>query len=123
MTVEVKQLGDEPIVIATIYDPVNMETDPVENREKSNAVARKFDGPVYRITDFSNFELTFSQLVGGLAEDIKNSEDNIRHLFVGSGDLVAMQVEAAKQDQYGGQDVKLFTSVNAAIAYARDHLG
>lgn len=122
MTVECKQLGDEPIVIATIFEPVNMAVDPQANRDFSNEVARQFDGPVYRITDFTNFEVTFSQLVLGLAEDIKSSEPNIKHVFVGSGEMVELQTRAGSQEQYGAHEIQLFESVDEAIAFAREQL-
>lgn len=123
MTVEIKQLPGEPIVIASIYEPIDMSVDPKTNRDECNAIARQTDGPLYRITDFSNFTLTFAQMVGGLAEDIKFSEANIVHLMVGSTDMVKMQADAVKQEQYGARDVQLFASVDEAIAYAREQIG
>ncbi len=122
MTVEISQLPNEPIVVATIYEPIDMSVDPQTNRDRCNTIAQQTDGPLYRITDFSNFSLTFSQLVVGLVEDIKFSEANIVHLIVGSGEMMQMQLDAIRQEQYGAHDVQLFASVDDAIAYARDQI-
>lgn len=122
MTVTVKQLDNEPIVIATIYDPVDMLVDPFVNRDESNHIARRFTGKVYRITDFSRFHLTFSQLVQGLAEDIRLSAPNLVHLFVGSSELVNFAGDVIKQKQYGEREARVFANVDEAVAYARAEL-
>ncbi len=122
MTIVVEQLDNDPIIVATIFEPVDMAVDPQKNRELCNEIARKYEGKVYRIIDFTHFELTFSQMVMGLAEDIRLSERNIVPLIVGNTNLVRLQAEAMKQEQYGGFEAKVFTSVDAAIAYAREQL-
>lgn len=122
MTVEIHQVGNEPIIIATIFEPVDMSVDPIRNRDESNAIARKFTGKVYRITDFTHFELTFAQLVAGLAEDIKHSEPNIVHILVGSGHLVELQRDALKQKQYGGREAHIFASQEEALTFARNQI-
>lgn len=122
MTIVVEQLDNEPIIVATIFEPVDMAVDPQKNRDLCNEIARKYKGKVYRIIDFTHFELTFSQMVMGLAEDIRLSERNIVPLVVGNTNLVRLQAEAMKQEQYGGFEAKVFTHVDAAIAYAREQL-
>ncbi len=122
MTVVVKQVGDEPIILCTIYEPVDMSVDPQKNRDLSNAIARKFTSPVYRIIDFTHFELTFEQLVAGLSEDTRFSESNVVMLVVGKDELVQFQVDAMAQEQYGGREAHYFTSVDDALAFARQHI-
>lgn len=122
MTVVVKQVGDQPIVVATIYEPVDMAVDPQKNRDECNAIARKFKSKVYRIIDFTHFELTFDQLTIGLAEDIRLSEPNIVLLIVGKGDLIELQRDATKQAQYGGREAYVFNSVDEAIAFANQQI-
>ncbi len=122
MTVVVKQVGNEPIIISTIYEPIDMSVDPQKNRDLSNAIARKFTCPVYRIMDFTHFELTFDQLVAGLSEDVRFSEANIVILVVGNDELVEFQANAMKQAQYGGREAHYFTSVESALAFAREKI-
>lgn len=122
MTVVVKQVGNEPIILCTIYEPVDMSVDPQKNRDLSNTIARKFTVPVYRIIDFTNFELTFEQLVAGLSEDIRFSESNIVMLIVGRDELVKFQTDVMAQQQYGGREAHYFTSVDDALAFARKRI-
>lgn len=122
MPFEVKQIGDEPIIIVTIIPPVNMEVEPTQRREAANVIARRLDGPVYRITDVSRFEPTFDMIVGGMALDIRLSERNIRHIFVGKGEMVELVAAAIKQPQYGAQEGHMVGSMEEALALARKQL-
>ncbi|MFN8528953.1 MAG: hypothetical protein U0670_10105 [Anaerolineae bacterium] len=122
MPFEVKQLGNEPIIIVTIIPPVNMQLEPTQRREAANAIARDIDGPVYRITDVTRFEPTFDMIVGGMALDIRHSERNIRHIFVGKGEMVELVANAIKQPQYGAQEGSMVGSMDEALALARKQL-
>ncbi|MFN8528952.1 MAG: hypothetical protein U0670_10100 [Anaerolineae bacterium] len=122
MPFEVVQLGDEPIIIATIIPPVAVETEPKQTLEAVNAIARHLPGQVYRITDVSRLEITFEMVVGAMAADIRHSASNIHHIFVGKGDMVEMVTEAIKQPHYGAQQAHMVGSIDEAIAFARKQL-
>lgn len=122
MPFEVKQLGDEPIIIATIIPPVEVETEPKQTLEAANAIARRIPGSVYRITDISRLEITFEMIVGAMAADIRHSEPNIHHVFVGKGEMVEIITEAIKQPHYGAQQGHMVGSMEEAIAFARKQL-
>lgn len=122
MPFEVTQLGDEPIIIATIIPPVELDTEPKQTLEAANAIARRIGGIVYRITDISRFEPTFEMVVGAMAADIRLSERNVRHIFVGKGEMVELVATAIKQPQYGAQEGHMVGSMEEALALARQQL-
>lgn len=122
MPFEVTQLGDEPIIIVTIIPPPDMVDEPKQILAATSAIVRRLEGTVFRITDITRFEPSFELVVMAMAQDIRHSEKNIRHVFVGKGDMVALAAEAIKQPHYGAREGHIVASMEEAIAYAREHL-
>ncbi|MFN8528955.1 MAG: hypothetical protein U0670_10115 [Anaerolineae bacterium] len=119
MSFEVKQLGDESIIIVTITPPTDLHKDPQQTLEVVNAMARRIQGPVYRISDVSRLDITLDMLIAGLAADVRYSEPNVRHIVVGKGEMVELIAQAIKQPQYGAQEGHMVASVEEGIALAR----
>lgn len=119
MPFEVKQLGDEPIIILTVIPPTDVKTEPQQTLEIINAIAQRIPGLVYRISDISRLDITFEMLVAGLADDIRNSAPNIRHIVVGKGDMIELGAAAIKQQHYGAQEGYIVASVEEGVALAR----
>ncbi len=122
MPFEVKQVGNEPIIVATIIPPIDTVTEPQLTGQAANEIARRFKGTVYRITDLSLVNLSYEEMVMGMADDIKHSEPNMEHVFVGPGELVELATESMKLPQYGAKGAQLVKSLEEAIAYARKQL-
>lgn len=122
MPFEVKQVGDEPIIVATIIPPIDTVTEPRLTGQAANAIARRFQSTVYRITDLSRLDLSYEELVMGMADDIKNSEPNMEHIFVGTGDMVELATQSMKLPQYGAKGAHMIKSVEEAVAFARKQL-
>ncbi len=127
MAFTIQQVENEPIIIIKVTNPFDPETEVAEQNEAIAKLAASFSGMVYVIADLSRLEIKFSDLVLSLAE-VRSSEASVLHnqklvtLTVGSSEMVQLAVEAAKQQQYGAVDIRLFSSVDEALEHARNAL-
>ncbi len=115
----------EPIVLITMIPPINPTEDAPQASIEALKLKRETGGHVYRILDFSQIKLTFTDLVLGMAEDAHHeggmTDPDVTTAFVGSGELVQLGVKSlTEQKQYGAVNpTRLFTSVDAALADVR----
>ncbi len=128
MAVNVQRLPNEPIVVITMIPPVNPMQDAPRASQEAFKLKQECGGHVYRILDFSQVKLTFSDLVMGMAEDSHQpggmADKDVTTVFIGSGELVAFGVKSfAEQKQYGlVNPTQLFTSLDAALADIRQKM-
>lgn len=124
MSVTVEQLPEEKnIVVATYGNPFSADDVAITMTETT----QYYDpaGPtLYSISDASQLDLSFSDLVMALAgatrtDGWKVGAPNSVTIFVGSNELVRMGREALKQQQYGAVEVELFESLDAALDWVR----
>ncbi|MBN1565217.1 MAG: hypothetical protein JXA10_15335 [Anaerolineae bacterium] len=116
---EAYQVPGEPIFVFAITGQIVVPQDPQQASEKFFEMTKDAEGKIHRILDFSQAEIHFSDVALGLQNDVAMQMEQVVNYMVGTDELVAFAAEAAKQDQFGGLDVKLFTSRDDAIAAAR----
>ena len=119
----VEKLPNEPIILVHVRPHL---TESSEVDEVAAACDRLIEGrgPYYRITDFSQFSMTFSGLVLGMATETQHipgslSDPRLRNIFVGTQEMVDLGAKSARQAQYGELEIMLFASLDQAIEYAR----
>ncbi len=128
MTVEIKELTGEPIIVCAIRLPHTPQDDVRMSQEAVSAFKKKMDGHVYRIIDLSQFNLSFSDAVMGMAADRNEdggvNDPTISSIYVGSSEMVKFGAKAfQEQDQYGKTNVvHVCSTVDEGIAYARAEL-
>jgi len=81
---------------------------------------------LYRIFDFHEIEMTFNDLVEGLATKTRQRPGSLRdarvyNVLVGTHELIKMKADSLGQRQYGELDVPLFETLDAAIAHCKKH--
>ncbi len=128
MPFTIEKPTEEPIVILTITLPFDINTQIHETFAAVADLIEDEEAPVYVISDFREFPIDFATMTAGLASSTKAikgspSDPRIRALPVATDEMSKFAVDAMKQDQYGNRDFSLFTSVEKALAFARENLG
>ena len=127
MPATVTRLPNEPIVVVKITPPADPQK---EVGEVTQAIAEMFEGkegPIYRINDFTDANLSFPVLVTGLALETQGlpgsfSDPRVKMVFVGTSDMVELGAKSMRQEQYGGLDILLFATLDDALAHIRAEL-
>lgn len=129
MAISATRLPDEPIIIVKYIDPPDPpDEQAAETSHQMSALMKDIEGPVYRINDILDYDLQFSDMVLGMAAEMRGglpgtvSDSRVHTVTVGSSELVRIGTEAAKQSQYGEIDIKLFTSIDDALSYVREEI-
>jgi hypothetical protein len=78
--------------------------------------------PIYLVTNFSQIEMSFSDLVLQLGNNTRGREGSIsdkrvRNLFVGTDELVSLAADSLIQTQYGKLPTLVFPTEEEAIRY------
>lgn len=125
MAFSVERVPDEPIIIMTILRRYDFEKDAPEAHTEVDRLLEEIEGRAYLITDYSQIDLTFSQLVVALGRATRGetgsaSDPRIRqNIFVGEGEMVDLAAESLLQTQYGKLPVVVFPSLEKALTYVR----
>ena len=127
MPVTVERVPGKPIIIGTLRGHVTVEL-VKEMFEQSAKLADEIGEHVYRITDVSNVELTFKDLVMALAnassqkQPGSSADPRFTGMLVGSHKWSQMFSESIQQEQYGKMNIPLFEDVDAAMAYIEEKM-
>jgi hypothetical protein len=125
MTVEIKELPGEPIIVFYVRLPHTPEDDVRNSLEATAGFKKKIGGSVYRVVDLSAFNLSFSEAMMGMAAE-RGAEGGVNDpevstVYVGSSEMVKFGAKAFReQAQYGKTNVVFVCStVDEGIAFAR----
>ncbi len=125
MPVSTVQLPHEPIIVVTTVAPFDPTKEMEATGRQFMELAQAIAGPIYRIIDISQWEMTFNDLVTVMAEDVRSGADsdpNIHSVLVGTSAMAALGSKSAQQQQYGGKHIPLFGSMDEALVYVRAEL-
>jgi hypothetical protein len=128
VAVKVTKLPDEPILHLQLVPPSEPLVEAELMERYINETAPLVDGMLYVISDFSHTELSFSDVVVGMAEFSRNTilaPDAVPFMpvLVGSSAMVTLIAHAARDDQYGHLDLPRFVTVEEALIYIRSLIG
>ena len=126
MTTKIERLPNEPIVVVTWLEPVDVSKETPGKFVQVNALIDS-DEKVYVIDDLSQTKIDFSTLVSGMAaQRVKApgspSDPRVTTALVGSGFFVDLISKGAKQFQYGSLDIPVFSSLDDALANIREKI-
>jgi hypothetical protein len=121
------KLPGEPIVIVTIALPIERHLSSLYSiRAQIDRVAREAGGPLYVLLDLRNQDVSFSDILLGLDEQVGRPPGAItdpRVRPVGVGDHPLLAIAAKKTWQRYSIDVPIFDTLEAALQHARAELG
>ena len=120
----IEVLPDAPVVIVTLYPHEEVDR---EVRDIAADVAELLDEighPLVVIHDFSNYDISFADMVQKLASESQGlegslSDERVIPILVGNSAMVELGAHSFAQKQYGDVVVLLFAELDDAIDYAR----
>ena len=129
MPYEISRLGDEPIIIAIHIDPIKWGQDSKKVTAQVASLAAEIDGWDFRITDLTKTNVTFSELMIGLAAALRSeggwqSNHQLQPVVVAKQESGwEFQTFATEQEICGKIHVEVVSTLNKDIAYARTEHG
>jgi hypothetical protein len=116
-------LPGEPILISRIVEPFNIEKDVPASLAQIQDILSKMSGQLYIISDCSNINPNFSEVVTGLAETSR-PESPLRNprtetYVVATGQIFQNMVDWYRQRQYGELSMRLYKTVDEALKVVR----
>jgi hypothetical protein len=127
MIAEAIKVPDEPILILRFALPSEPLAEAQQLRDYIIQTAPTVEGMLYTISDLSETELTFSDIAVGLNEITKNvihasQVPEFIPILVGTSAQVKLLSEFAKQEQYGRQELHVYSTLDDALTYVRSHI-
>lgn len=120
MAIEI--VNPEPnVLLGTLQKPFS--PDDVGALQMAIVQNRKTDEKLYVICDLRHVDLTFNEIVQGMAQSIDGStgyragDAGVEIIMVTDKAMNKILVEFYKQEQYGGMHVPLYSDLEAAKAY------
>src|SRR5689334_7724764 len=123
MPAVITQQPNEPIWVVKVSRPFDPVVHPREVAQHLAAAMPTFDSPVwYRILDFTNFEVNFSELMLAMGYERDGtpgtfSDPRTRTIYVSDSEIFRFSARSAEQGQYGGAKVSIFATVEEALAH------
>ena len=110
MSIKVEKYPDIHTVLITMQEPLIVPDDAVGALATSAAFKKEQGCHIYRIMDFTQVNLNFSDMMVGMATEKGHEgglyDPDVSTIFIGSGELVELGVEALKnQPHYQGANV------------------
>ena len=115
MGIKFNQIPGKPIVVFTVDDAPE-GNNPRQMGEAITSLLDSTPGTLYRVFDFSNITPNFSNMMIGMGSDPLRGHPRIKDILVGTAAMVQFAAGAAKQQQYGGVEVKVYPTVDEALA-------
>lgn len=122
MTITVEKRPDEPIIVATMINPMRFYQEVPGMFAQILRLRDTIQGhsKYYAIIDLTGIKADFSEILFSLGEARKASQKRRPDMpiglhLVGSGDLFEMVANALSQIQYGGYAAPLHKSVEVAL--------
>lgn len=125
MALTVERIANEPILIATITGHVSVDVIKEMFAESAKLADEMAVPTIWRVTDVTDIEATFTDLVLILGEAAKTAppgspaDPRFHGSLVGSHQLVQMYSKAIKQKQYGQLNIPVFSDMDTALASIR----
>jgi hypothetical protein len=121
----VMPVDDTPILMVTMTNPYDYYREPQQLFAEIHALTDQMAGRIFVIYDCRSFELTFDDVINKMAIQTKGlagsiSDERLETIIVGSGELFHLMVESFRQEQYGGQHVHLFESMDDVQVFLED---
>ena len=123
MTTLVERVPGEPIILITVQG--HLDAHIMQNVYRQVAdLTRTIDGPVYRIIDLRQMEVTLADMVEVIKEAGKGtpgsaSDPRNVNLFVGNSHMSRFAADMLRLRRFGGLCCMLMNTMDDAMAYVR----
>ncbi len=126
MRFKVERLPNEQIIVAIFgRDYIFGEDTQLLAKAVMEKVTRD-DTNIHIVYDLREMKMSFSDLVLNMSNAAQKSAgeqvSNFKTVFVGSGELVRLGIQAFEQEQYGKMKFPLFDNMEEGLKYAREQI-
>jgi hypothetical protein len=123
MPVLLTRLPDEPIIVATLHGRMDKHT-VRELFDRTRDLAEGISGRLYRISDFTQVELTFADMASALVEARyggvgATTDPRLRPVMVAPTNRARLFANIMQEPLFGGVSFPVFETVEEALGYAR----
>jgi hypothetical protein len=123
MNLTIEQIGNEPIIYAKADGYIDVET-LLEVYRRSDELRKNMPKYIYRITELTHVESSFSEMMQVIREAAKqngssSSDPTVTVVFIGTSHWVKLFTDAMRQGAFGGREIPVFENFEAALAYVR----
>lgn len=124
-TYSVQILPDAPVILSTAFDTWRVSTDMTPFIEDFLEQIQQIDYPVYYIADLSEWRPNFNDVVMAANQAARSANAMLHHpmvrefLVVTDMRLVDLAARGLNAEVFGSVPVKVFQTVDEALAYAR----
>lgn len=128
MTFDIKRLPDLPVLLGIWHEDFVFQ-DHVETYARAmHKQLNQQQTPVFYVLDLSHWdEMTVEELIAAAHISSSGNDPNFHHpmnrksLLVTTDSTVKMAVEGLNSEAFGRVDALIFSSVENALAYVREH--
>ncbi len=126
MPYKVERFPNEPIILASWFDPVDPEQDSIKMASETDALIRPNEKQVFVVNDFRPLKVDLRFVIAGMSAQRQKrpgtaSDPRVRTIMVGDGLFWKIAERGVKQLP-GNMDAPLFTSMDEALVYAREKI-
>jgi hypothetical protein len=119
----VTRVANEPIVHAKATGLITIES-LLEVYERTSELRVDMPKNIYRITEFTDVQTTFSDMMNIMREAVKrggssSTDPTVTVVFVGTIHWVKLFTDALRQGAFGGKVIPVFDNFDAALAHVR----
>jgi hypothetical protein len=128
MSFRVERLAGEPILLVTVPEDFDVKTDLPLAIGQIREILDGVEEPVYHTHDVHPFQMSFDDMMAAMrlltqGEMAILRHPDIREILVAAGDtMVRAAAKALALIPYGGLSVKIFGTLDEALAYAREQI-
>ena len=124
MSLILKTLPDEQIVLITFPDGLPAVGESRGPNQALREILDAFDPneQIFTIVDLRGLKMSLDEIAYMLARSVRSNDswyENLTILVVGDGFKSNLVAESIQQEQYGSHPAAFFTSLEEALAYAR----
>jgi hypothetical protein len=125
MGFNIKRYSEQPaIFVIEVVKPFDFVADMHAMYGAIQDARQGLEGKLSIIFDLRRLEMTFSELVVAMDEQRRGhagsmTDPSIQTLIAASDDIIKMGAKGMGQEQYGGVDIPLYESVEAALAHVQ----
>lgn len=122
---DIHWLPGEQIILECIHPDFSIKDDTIPGNQATVAILDTAADCVPYVLDLTELRITFSDLVGALAEMTRGEAPATRHpnlrelIIVTQNPILKLGAKALTQDQYGKVPTHVFPTREEALAYAR----
>ena len=120
-----EKLPDEPIIISVLSSSFSIGEDMAPIMAEVTALLEEANTPCYYVSDVRKIQIGLDDLLQGTSMASRGSQALLHHplvkefLLVTDSKVLEMAGKGLRHDVFGNVNIRVFQSMEAALAYAR----